>query len=667
MMTYSVRVSMLLSLALLLAAQAMFLPIALSLTFAVMWLCLFLRRKQNIGALKRSWTLLLTCIALASIYFSYRSFVGVEAGVAVLSTFLFAKALESKDQRDMLILFNFALFVSASSFLFSQSFAMAVIIILCLVSCFMGLYRLQTSQFETAQVQVWQTIKKDAGHVGKLLLYGIPFFVLLFIFFPRLPPLWHIPIPDDTSVTGISDSMSPGDIAQLSQSSELAFRIIGDMKQLPPRSELYWRAMVLDEYNGSRWTSSEFNQRIFMPEQLSQLQQQEKWQYRYLAADPRVHWVMGLEQSMPQQGSYLLGIDGRITPRRMTLKVEPISLSWISSSPLESLDERQQMRQAKLNTKVSDQLDPKAQQLAATLWRESGGLPERYISNVLQWYKQQNFAYTLTPGTLGQNRVDDFIFGSRKGFCEHFASSFVMLMRYANVPARVVVGYQGGQEAPDGKSWEVRQLDAHAWTEVWLHGKWQRYDPTAIIAPQRIDSGMQNYIAADAREFEGNSNFDRQKYAILTKMRIWSDFASYQWQSKVVGYNAETQRSWLNKIGLHSSYAAVLVIALGCVSLAMLYFGWMYWRQKRKLSIWERSIQHFNRKLKPELQQKQAETFSVWMRRLSSQVNVKYQDDFTWLSELYIRHRYAGQPVSKQEIKQFKILLKSCSYVLKKL
>ena len=664
MMTYSVRVSMLISLALLLMAQAMFLPIPLSITFFVMLVCLFFRRKQSVGALKRSWTLLLTFIALLSIYFSYRSFIGVEAGVAVLSTFLFAKAMESKDQRDMLILFNFALFVSASSFLFSQSFAMAVIVTLCLLSCFMGLYRLQTSQFEIESRKVWSSVKSDAGHVGKLLLYGIPFFILLFLFFPRLPPLWHIPIPDDTSVTGISDSMSPGDIAKLSQSSELAFRILGDMQKLPPRAELYWRAMVLDEYDGNRWTSSHFNQRTLDSGQLNKVQERSVWPYSYLAADARVHWVMGLEQSVPQSGHYLLGIDGRITPRRMTMKVEPIALKWLGDTQLMQLDDRQQMWQSKINTKVHSELDPKAQKLAVQLWQKSGAEPERYIQHVLQWYKQQNFAYTLSPGTLGHNRVDDFIFGSRKGFCEHFASSFAMLMRYANVPARIVVGYQGGQAAPDGESWEVRQLDAHAWTEVWLHGKWQRIDPTAMIAPQRIDSGMQDYIAAESRTLGESSGFDHRKFALLTKMRIWSDYASYQWQSRVVGYNAESQRNWLTKLGLHSSYAGALVLVIGILSLAFIYFVWMYWQRLRAVSVWERSIQHFNRKLDSKLKQMPAETFSAWMKRLANLVDEHHQDSFIQLSQIYDRQMYAEFSDSEQDILQFKALIKSCANIL---
>jgi len=242
-------------------AQVFFNPVLLSVIFSLILLCLFFSLKDQSKAVAKMWTFALTILALGTIYFSYKSFLGIEAGVAVLSTFLFAKALETKNKRDVIVLFNFALFVSASSFLYSQSIWMALMIVLCLLSCLIGLYRLQTSEFKSLENQS-TALKTDAKHVAKFLILALPFFILLFVFFPRLPPLWHIPIPEQKSVTGMSDRMSPGDIAQLSQSTSLAFRIIGNMDKLPSRNELYWRAMVLDQYDGKTWTSSFINQRL---------------------------------------------------------------------------------------------------------------------------------------------------------------------------------------------------------------------------------------------------------------------------------------------------------------------------------------------------------------------------------------------------------------------
>ena len=210
----SVKLTILLSLSLILIAQAAYLPIMLSALLLTAITTLYIHfRQSELHAFSKLWTAFGVLAALASIYFSYSTFIGVEAGVAILTTFLFAKALEIKNTRDVIIIFNFALFVAASSFLFSQSIWMASIVLACLVSCFMGLYRLQTVGFQH-QDSITSGFKQDLKHVAKFIGLALPFFVLLFLFFPRLPPLWHIPLPENKAVTGMSDRMSPGDIAE---------------------------------------------------------------------------------------------------------------------------------------------------------------------------------------------------------------------------------------------------------------------------------------------------------------------------------------------------------------------------------------------------------------------------------------------------------------------
>ncbi|WP_180075750.1 DUF3488 and transglutaminase-like domain-containing protein [Acinetobacter sp. YH12106] len=661
MINAKIHTSIVLTLSLILIAQMAFIPVLLSIIFAISILCIwiYLKRQQPFPKIG---TFLLTVLALGSIYLSYQSFIGVEAGVAVLSTFLFAKSLESKNRRDLIILFNFALFVAASSFLYSQSFGMAIVIVLCLISCLIGLYRIQTSEFEQEQTTQRAALQQDAKHVAKFILYAIPFFLLLFIFFPRLPPLWHIPIPENKGVTGISDSMSPGDIAELSQSSALAFRIIGDVSKLPPRSELYWRALVLDEYDGQRWTSSFVNQQPLMRQPMDSSPVPVGWNYQYLAADPSVFWIMGLEKSIPVERRYYNRQDWSIVPRRLTQRVEPIPLQWMGTQY-----DPQAVGQylARINTQVQRRLDPQAQQLAQRLYMQSAEDPRRYVQNVLNWYQQNNFVYTLKPGQLGQNRIDEFLFNSRQGFCEHYASSFVMLMRYVGIPARVVTGYQGGELAPDRKSWEVRQLDAHAWTEVWLDQKWQRFDPTAMIAPQRIDGGMQNLLSQDERVWSNNSTWTSQNNQWMTKMRVWSDYASYQWQSKVVGYNAESQQNWLSKLGLSSAYSSIIVL-LGSIALLILAYGLrIYLKARQAQSPFDRAIQQLNQSLADDLKKQPAETFHHWMQRLSQQVKVENQSAFIEAIRIFEKYLYSGAELTDQELKKFKDLLKTCADSLK--
>lgn len=661
MINAKIHTSIVLTLSLILIAQMAFIPVLLSIIFAISILCIwiYLKRQQPFPKIG---TFLLTVLALGSIYLSYQSFIGVEAGVAVLSTFLFAKSLESKNRRDLIILFNFALFVAASSFLYSQSFGMAIVIVLCLISCLIGLYRIQTSEFEQEPTTQRAALQQDAKHVAKFILYAIPFFLLLFIFFPRLPPLWHIPIPENKGVTGISDSMSPGDIAELSQSSALAFRIIGDVSKLPPRSELYWRALVLDEYDGQRWTSSFVNQQPLMRQPMDSSPVPTGWNYQYLAADPSVFWIMGLEKSIPVERRYYNRQDWSIVPRRLTQRVEPIPLQWIGTQY-----DPQAVGQylARINTQVQRRLDPQAQQLAQRLYMQSAEDPRRYVQNILNWYQQNNFVYTLKPGQLGQNRIDEFLFNSRQGFCEHYASSFVMLMRYVGIPARVVTGYQGGELAPDRKSWEVRQLDAHAWTEVWLDQKWQRFDPTAMIAPQRIDGGMQNLLSQDERVWSNNSTWTSQNNQWMTKMRVWSDYASYQWQSKVVGYNAESQQNWLSKLGLSSVYSSIVVL-LGSIALLILaYILRIYLKARQAQSPFDRAIQQFNQSLADDLKKQPAETFHHWMQRLSQQVKIENQSAFIEAIRIFEKYLYSGAELTDQELKKFKYLLKTCADSLK--
>ncbi|NNG77704.1 DUF3488 domain-containing transglutaminase family protein [Acinetobacter sp. ANC 4277] len=658
-----VRTSILITLLLLLIAQVFFNPVLLSAIFALILLCLFFSFKDEAKAVSKIWTFALTILALATIYFRYQSFIGIEVGVAVLSTFLFAKALETKNKRDVIILFNFALFVGASSFLYSQSIWMAIVILLCLFSCLIGLYRLQTSEFKQAQNQS-SALKTDAKHVGKFLVLVLPFFILLFIFFPRLPPLWHIPIPVQKSVTGMSDSMSPGDIAELSQSSSLAFRIIGNMDKLPSRNELYWRAMVLDQYDGRTWTSSFVNQQPVFTNTISRKAKQ-GFDYQYLAADSRVMWVMGLEKSIPIEPLYQLKQDWSITPVRQIVRNQPVTLQWLGDAQIQGQGLSTPNLLEKINTQIPEQLDEQSRQFALEIFQQSEQLPDQYVHNILQWYKRNGFVYTLTPGLLGENRIDEFLFQSRQGFCEHYASSFAMLMRYVGIPARVVIGYQGGQLALDRASWEVRQLDAHAWTEVQLNGKWQRIDPTAIIAPQRIDGGMQNYIEND-RSILGNKEqkWKYRQFSMMKNMRIWSDYASYQWQSKVVGYDAEKQQSWLSKLGLKTAYASTLILLSSILLVVILYFTWIYYSNRQHGSAYECVIQRFSKQLEGPLRKQPAETFFTWMNRLADLIEEDEHRIFIQTAEHYQQQRFS-MAQNDQKIKQFKRMLKTCAYALK--
>lgn len=646
------------TLALVLLGQVAFAPITLSGVWGGVWLILVWRyNKQVITPFPKLILVLFSLLSLGLIYINYQTLFGVEAGVAFLSTCLFAKSLEAKNTRDLLIAFNFALFVSASLLLHSQAFWMAVIVFLTFVMCLLGLYRIQTAAFSQSKLSSGQ-LKQDLKQIVKFIGIATPFFILLFIFFPRLPPIWAIPIQNDRATTGISDTMSPGDIAQLSQSSALAFRVIADMYQFPNRQQLYWRALVLDQYDGRTWTSSFFNQQLKTASSASRYVD-----YKYLPADEQSNWIMGLEYSIPQERYLQLYQDDSIRPSKLIKRNQPIQMQWLGRTTSEPIV--LSTKQFELNTQYYKTQDQEAQQLAHQLFEQSQNQPEEYIQTVLNWYRKNGFVYTLTPGTLGGDRIDQFLFSSRKGFCEHYASSFVMLMRFVGIPARVVTGYQGGQLAIDGQSWEVRQLDAHAWSEVYIDGKWKRIDPTAMIAPQRIDTGMQDYLAQDQTVWgdERAQGWRLQQFKFLKNVRIWSDYLSYQWQSKVVGYDAEKQKSWLSRLGLDSTYGYVIILIVGIGGVLLFYVGFYWWRQRQQLALYQRLIFQFQKQLPTPLYKRQAETFQTWMQRLMN--SVEDHKSFEQVIVLYqkIVFMECESPSDKQ---LFKKLLKDCAIEIKR-
>ncbi len=656
--------SIILTLGIILITQSIFLPFAVSALFAVVIIILYFKLAKQEKRISKVITFLFVIVSLAAIFFSYKTFIGIEAGVAVLATFLFAKAMEIKAKRDVIILLNFALFVSASSFLYSQSLWMALLVISCLLSCLVGLYRLQTSEFSNHQISKI-SIFQDARHVGKFIVFALPFFILLFLFFPRLPPLWHIPIPDQNKgITGISETMSPGDIAELSQSSELAFRIIGDMKKLPNQSDLYWRGLVLDQYDGQQWTSNFANQQPSLNAHFEKSSQ--NFEYEYLAADVRTKWVMSLEKSVPIQEKYVLRTDWSVVPIRPNGRIQPVKMQWIGKAQFNLNVNVVPNWVQSSNTRAPTQFDLQAQQFAQNLFVKSNRNPELYIQNLLKWYKENNFTYTLSPGLLGQNRIDEFLFKSKQGFCEHYASSFVMLMRYVGIPARIVVGYQGGQLAPDSESWEVRQLDAHAWTEVLIGQEWIRYDPTAIIAPERVDRGMQNLIANNQQVFGGShTSWKYQQFNFLNKARIWSDYLTYQWQSKVVGYDVQSQKKWFDRLGFSNTYTAILVLIFGILLIVSAYFSWIYYLTFKCRDKVQLTLNRLSKQLPIHLQKKPYESVASWLICVSSalELNEHEQALICELINSYQKYVY-GANKDEKDIQILLKLINSCSAML---
>jgi len=414
--------------------------------------------------------------------------------------------------------------------------------------------------------------------------------LVVFLFFPRLPPLWTLDFSQGSGRTGMSDSMSPGDISSLSESAAAAFRV-EFQGAVPPSSQLYWRGLVFTHFDGKRWTQDETMSSLTssvrseanLPEWVSALPAGAVVKYRVTLEATDKPWLFAL--ALPTSVTRGVGLtrDARLVYykplyERLTYDVA----SW----PERNVDAQALpawMRQQSLQLPASG--NPQSRALARR-WLNSSGSQEKYVRNVLDWFRQEHFFYTLQPPVLGEDRIDDFLFRTRLGFCEHYASSFVFLMRAAGIPARVVAGYQGGEKSPLANYWLVRQLDAHAWAEVWLPGLgWVSADPTSAVAPDRIQRGAPQLANNPAYWGDsGMSTVRYNNYRLLKSLRQLSDYVNYRWHRDVLGYDSQQQQGFMMRLlGDSSLMRRLAVMGVTLVGLAGLLFLWTLRGHRREL------------------------------------------------------------------------------------
>lgn len=524
--------------------------------------------------------LLILLAGMAGVFYSHRTFLGPEGGVSFLLLCAVLKMLESRLPRDFFVSAILDFFVLAMAFLFSQSLLLTLYVGVASVIILAALLSLQ--QRESAGVRL--TLRR----AGILVLQAIPLMLILFVFFPRLPPLWTLNFSQGSGRTGMSDSMSPGDISSLSESAAPAFRVEFQGAR-PPSSQLYWRGLVLTHFDGQRWiqdeTLSESRVRVTseaaFPEWVSSAAGGASVKYRITLEATDQPWLFALALPNSATKGVALTRDARLVYskpvyERLTYDVE----SWPGKN-IDAQELRPWMRNISLQLPVNG--NPQARAMARR-WLNSSASPEKYVRNVLDWFRQERFFYTLQPPALGEDRIDDFLFRTRKGFCEHYASSFVFLMRAAGIPARVVVGYQGGEQSPLADYWLVRQLDAHAWAEIWLPGSgWVSVDPTSAVAPDRIQRGAPQ-LASDPAYWgdSGMSTVRYNNYRLLKGLRQVSDYVNYRWHRDVLGYDSEQQQGFMLRLLGDSSLLRRLGVMVTALALmAGLLFLWALRGQRR--------------------------------------------------------------------------------------
>ncbi len=598
--------------------------------------------------------------SLVGLYLTYRTAFGLDVGIAFLLLCAVSKLLELYTRRDGYVVLSLSLFVLAGLFLINQDL----------------ITTLQVA-IGTMVVLFAMIAQNDDGTgryrtLGLLVGQAIPLTIILFLFFPRLPPLWSVHLSGAQAKTGMSDSMSPGDFANLSQSTELAFRVEFGNQQ-PSQQNLYWRGLVFSDFDGTTWRANARTS-LWTPDQpiadwlLPTLKLSKRFtlavspDYRVILERTGQNWLFGLDYPITNQRG--IGLTSDFTLRywdtvnqRFTYQVH-----WLDDAPI-NLALSTQQHQVNLALPVGG--NPQSREFAQRLYRQAGDDPIAYTNAIAQWMRNQQFRYTLSPPTLGSNRIDDFLFATRAGFCEHYASSFTYLMRAAGVPARVVAGYQGGQLGRDGKSWEVRQMDAHAWSEIWVQGRgWVRVDPTGFVAPNRVEQGMDTVTQdAGAKMFgEGVAGqISYQQFQMLQQARRLFDQASYYWQRDVVGYDQDRQRSSLFKwLNIQSVYQQVMVMFVTLVSVLALFGLWLWWRRRR---VWDRHdwimVQLSNRLAKKDktLARQDSEGVLAWLTRLEPKVSDKAA--IQALAALYRQIRYQQPTDNKQPMRQLDNLAKT--------
>lgn len=514
---------------------------------------------------------LLLAGGIAGVVSSHHTLLGPEGGVSFLVVCALLKLLESRTARDALISAVLDFFLIATAFLFSQSLGLTLYVVVASVVIVAALLVLQ--QREDAGVR--RTLRRAGVLVGQ----ALPLMLVLFVFFPRLPPLWTLNLTQGSARTGLSDSMSPGDISNLSESTETAFRVEFEGPP-PPAERLYWRGVVFGYFDGKRWTQGYpmTEQQTLPPRGLPDWVEGGQppapvLRYRVILEPTDQPWLFALDISRSPTAKVGLTRDLRLVRRdpvfeRLTYEVE----TW-PAARADARDMPDWMRRQALQLPAGG--NPEARRMAARL-RDSTDSTERLVDEILKWFHDEHFYYTLEPPALGEDRIDDFLFRTRRGFCEHYASSFVFLMRAAGVPARVVGGYQGGEPSPLGDYWLVRQLDAHAWAEVWIPGRgWVTVDPTAAVAPQRIQKGAAQ--AAQQRDYWGASTAGALRhgnYRLLHSLRNMADYVNYRWHRDVVGYDSSRQDGFMERLlGSSDLMRRLLVMLGGFAALAAVFMA----------------------------------------------------------------------------------------------
>jgi transglutaminase-like putative cysteine protease len=591
------------------------------------------RRRQPARPLR--WLLALVVVVL--VYRHFHTLVGRDAGLALLITLLGVKFLEIRTRRDYVVSALLSFVVLAGRFLYEQTLWLGVY---ALPVVFVGI---------AALVHIAQPgglpVTRKLRLAGVLVLQAVPLMLALYFLFPRLHgTLWGLPVDTGSGLTGLSERMRPGSLQNLSESSEIAFRASFEGR-LPAAGERYWRALVLWRTDGQGWERGEPPGAT--PEAV--IPQDEGIRYHVVleASDKPFLPALDVPAAAPNEARLRNGLVLELREAvRDRHQYDLVSYPRYRSGTLSPAERAGALQ---LPAAVS----PRVQALADG-WRVQHGDPAAIARAALTHFRTENFVYTLQPPLLGPDPVDEFLFEARRGFCEHYASAFVTLMRAAHVPARVVLGYLGGEHNAAGNYLIVRQSDAHAWAEIWDDKSgWRRVDPTAAVAPERVELGIgalrrlaaQGLTAGALGEAALRSALALGWFEHLAlRGRLYWDYANLSWYRWVADYTTERQERLLESAGLKDFTGTRLVLLLAAVLALMLTgYGLWLWRSRAPRDPVQASYLKLCRKLARAGLRRQphegALTFAARCARARPELAGRVDE----ITRLYVGARYGGE------------------------
>lgn len=522
--------------------------------------------------------LLATLTGITLLYAHHQGILGLDAGTSIFVTALGLKMLEVRNKRDIYLSVFLAFIVAATQFLYLQNVFMAFYTLA--VCCALVATLICVNSQNPRPVAAIKT-------AAVIVMQALPLAIVMFLFFPRIEaPRWMMFQEKPKTRLGLNDVLEPGSITDLGLSGELAFRV-KFKGPIPPNEQRYWRGPVFTHTDGKRWTENKTHSFIHQPDK----PQFDGTAYRYtLLMEPQTKkWVFALD--MPAEfpaetvrNSYYQLITSKDPEKRAEYAL--VSYPRYNTGGIGKTEVHD-------NLQLPGQASPRIKTLVEQLQGFQGN-PETFIKNLLSHFRNNAFIYTLQPPLMEENPIETFLFETRRGFCSHYATAFVYLMRVAGIPSRIIGGYQGGELNTAGNFLEIRQANAHAWAEVWLDKRgWTRVDPTAAIAPERIEQD----VNVDLQIAQGEVNFtpviregSGQKW--LRKAGYLWDSLDYHWQRWVVNYSSGNQSSLLEFLNIGSLTALAYWLA-GALLLVTVPLAWLLLRNKTRQG--DKAVRIYNR------------------------------------------------------------------------